>query len=268
MYQLFYEQVKRWTARDFWTPGFKAEVVLDTLLSPFVADIAGQRVGRELVLLAKEFPIRPVKNLKRREENRRCYQLDLGGGLMGRRPARVDYLLAAPATGTLYLAELKTERRSFKEMNQPLAMVWSSLPEADLFGFYRSVREEKTQARKKAWYAAALLRAAREAGIRLPPDAEQPPEIELLYLTLNDLSHSSQDCAVLDEQGGTLFRADFRTLCPGDTEWRYTLDEEPQTRSIRICPILRDFRGPAGSCWTQIEELLRGLNNPPEPEPG
>lgn len=92
----FFEMVRKWTVSDYRTPGIKAEVILDMLISEFIEDLLqyyfseqGFDVG--VTLLAKEFPIRT------NEEN----YLN----------AKVDYLVSV-GDDKLLLVELKTTNDS------------------------------------------------------------------------------------------------------------------------------------------------------------
>lgn len=93
-FESFYEDIKFWTLNDFCTPNIKAEVIFDMLLSPYIADIVKSGLlneNSELVLLAKEFPIKIRANNK---------------------GPKIDYLLWNGDT-QLYIVELKTDNESF-----------------------------------------------------------------------------------------------------------------------------------------------------------
>lgn len=108
-YKAFYQMVERWTVNDFCTPGLKAEVIIDMLLSEFIEEIVcyglhekegeGDWERDNFQLVAKEFPIVTNKN-------------DL-------RNIKIDYLIAFNSHRTngkkLYLVELKTTSESFSE---------------------------------------------------------------------------------------------------------------------------------------------------------
>ena len=100
-YQAFYEMVKKWTVKDYQTPGFKAEVLIDTLVSEFIEDIAADYLHIEedgvVKLLAKEFPIKTSTT----ETNK------------NKRNAKVDYLVMA--NDVFYLVEFKTSNQSLDE---------------------------------------------------------------------------------------------------------------------------------------------------------
>lgn len=97
----FYNMVKEWTVSDYCTPGIKAEVILDMLISDFIEELIQYHYFNtehrtySATLLAKEFPIRTSdKNL---------------------RNARVDYLMYVhnAEEEKLVLVELKSTNDSF-----------------------------------------------------------------------------------------------------------------------------------------------------------
>ncbi len=94
IYEDFYNTMKDWIVSDYHTPKIKAEVIIDMLISEYVADIVNDPVlpgeGKP-VLLAKEFPINGYKGV--------------------RNSPAVDYLVKRG--DVLYLVELKTDRSSF-----------------------------------------------------------------------------------------------------------------------------------------------------------
>lgn len=96
----FYELVKKWTISDYKTPGVKAEVILDMLISEFVEDIIKYHFCKsngnrgKVKLLVKEFPIRKNENSNQN--------------------TKVDYLISI-GTEQLLLVELKTTNDSFSK---------------------------------------------------------------------------------------------------------------------------------------------------------
>lgn len=94
----FFENVKKWTVDDYNTPGIKAEVILDMLVSEFVEDLIRyhykSKLGKdvEVTLLAKEYPIRTSN----------ANYLN----------AKVDYLVCINKE-ELLLVELKTTKDSY-----------------------------------------------------------------------------------------------------------------------------------------------------------
>ena len=91
----FYNMVKEWTVSDYCTPGIKAEVILDMLISDFIGDLLQLHYNTEkkVTLLLKEYPIQIY------EDNNRN--------------AKVDYLVYIEDT-KMVLVELKTTNDSFR----------------------------------------------------------------------------------------------------------------------------------------------------------
>lgn len=117
----FFEMVKNWTVNDYKTPGIKAEVILDMLISEFIEDLIGYYCGEKITLLAKEFPIRT------NDDN-----------FLN---AKVDYLVS---TGKkLILVELKTTKDSFK--SEQLDRMKDAVKDGaeKLIGFYNDICELK-----------------------------------------------------------------------------------------------------------------------------
>ncbi|MBD5559757.1 MAG: hypothetical protein HDQ87_05280 [Clostridia bacterium] len=97
-YKKAFEQIKQWIINDYYTPAIKAEVIYDTLLSPYIAEIVldqcGEQVQDDLQLVAKEMSVRDP------EEN--------DEQLLG---SKIDYVLADREKS--YMIELKTTDGSF-----------------------------------------------------------------------------------------------------------------------------------------------------------
>ena len=85
------KEIKKWVVNDYFTPNIKAEVILDTLLTPYIAQILKNQLSIHAELLAKEMSIK-----------------DINGST--NRGAKIDYVLED--TGTVYLVELKTTKGS------------------------------------------------------------------------------------------------------------------------------------------------------------
>lgn len=94
----FYHMVKEWTVSDYCTPGIKAEVILDMLISDFIGDLLQFHYnnGKKVTLLLKEYPIKIYED----EGNHRN--------------AKVDYLVCVE-DAKLVLVELKTTNDSFRD---------------------------------------------------------------------------------------------------------------------------------------------------------
>lgn len=125
MHDDFYTMVKDWTSRDYCTPGIKAEVILDMLISDFIEELIQCHYRKTLgkavdtvTLLMKEFPI------KTNEKNKRN--------------AKVDYLVRVDDT-ELILVELKTTRNSYKSKQEKMMLKAAKDGAGDLFAFYGQV---------------------------------------------------------------------------------------------------------------------------------
>ena len=46
---------------DYFTPNIKAEVILDTLLTPYAAEIINRKYGLETVFVTKQMSVRDIK---------------------------------------------------------------------------------------------------------------------------------------------------------------------------------------------------------------
>lgn len=93
-YKNFYDELKKNVVMDFCTAGIKAEVIIDTLITPYVCDIVktGLKIEESVELVAKEFPIYRDSNPTNLKN------------------AKVDYLLKSG--NTFYMVELKTTKGS------------------------------------------------------------------------------------------------------------------------------------------------------------
>lgn len=89
----FIDQIRKWVVNDYFTPNIKAEVILDTLLTPYIPQILKDQLNIDAVLLAKEMSI-PDE-----------------GEQFGSIGPKVDYVLAG--SDQVYLVELKTTNSSF-----------------------------------------------------------------------------------------------------------------------------------------------------------
>lgn len=104
IYKDFYEELKKNVVMDFCTAGIKAEVIIDTLITPYVCEIVkigllGKDNYRQqnwpvdkLELVAKEFPIEREKDQNNLQN------------------AKIDYLLRSG--NQFYIVELKTTKGS------------------------------------------------------------------------------------------------------------------------------------------------------------
>ena len=89
------KEIKKWVVSDYFTPNIKAEVILDTLLTNYAAEIikaqCGDKVGKNLHFITKEMSLL--------DEDR----TDNTG-------AKIDYILSD--SSCVYLVELKTTNGS------------------------------------------------------------------------------------------------------------------------------------------------------------
>lgn len=88
--------------KDYFTANIKAEVPIDTLITPIISDICKYKLG-ETVLLTKEMPIVKVE---RTEENKNSRSLSC---------CNADFVLLSKENETVYIVELKTSESSEKE---------------------------------------------------------------------------------------------------------------------------------------------------------
>lgn len=98
------DEIKRWVVNDYFTPNIKAEVILDALLTPYIADIVKAQcssVGKELAFVTKEMSI--AEFIPEQEEREKY----------GNRGTKIDYILADK--DYVYLVELKTASTSIDD---------------------------------------------------------------------------------------------------------------------------------------------------------
>lgn len=123
-HEAFYEMVKDWTMRDYWTPKIKSEVIIDMLISEFVEDIISyvisEGTSKNIKLISKEFPIPRVGQSKLECQEAVPTKEDT------RQYASVDFLMADTKneSSSLYFVELKTTKDSF-DGKQLLNMLWA-----------------------------------------------------------------------------------------------------------------------------------------------
>ena len=124
----FYEMVKDWTVSDFRTPGIKAEVIVDMLLSDFIDDLIRYHYcdseQSDVKLLTKELPIKALSMKEQSKETNRN--------------AKVDYLVSV-GNAKLILVELKTTNDSFdKTQKKRMEKAVETGPE-NLMEFYNKI---------------------------------------------------------------------------------------------------------------------------------
>ena len=115
-FRAFYEMVKKWTIRDYRTQKIKAEVIVDMLISEYIEEIVSQIFGKEIKLIAKEFPIARIGQKRKKNE---VYEQpnpkdSRSNRETNRQYASVDFLMSGTESGkpVLYLVELKTSDSS------------------------------------------------------------------------------------------------------------------------------------------------------------
>lgn len=87
------DKLRTWVVNDYFTPNIKAEVILDMLLTQYVAEIVNRQCGLNTVFITKEMSVD--------DETQR--NLNAAYGNMG---TKIDYILADREA--VYLVELKT----------------------------------------------------------------------------------------------------------------------------------------------------------------
>lgn len=161
----FYDMVKHWTISDYKTPGIKAEVILDMLLSEFIEDLLMFRLKtEEVTLLAKEFPI------------------NIGKGNLN---AKVDYLVCADKT-KLVMVELKTTSKSYDELQEERMKENAKKGAGELIKFYEDIADLKTlnlSAKTKYEYSRKMYKENLKNGNL---GEEMFSEVDYMYILLTD----------------------------------------------------------------------------------
>lgn len=185
----FFDMVKEWTVNDYRTPGIKAEVILDMLISEFIEDIIryhyktkGQ--DEKVTLLAKEFPIRT------NEEN----YLN----------AKVDYLVSV-GNKKLVLVELKTTNESYNDNQKNRMENAVEKGTKELLKFYSDIVDIKngnSSDCKKYNYSFDKFKA-NLAKVQLNEETvKSVPELDYLYILLTDSSKLKDKKLILSEYCG------------------------------------------------------------------
>lgn len=170
--------VENWTVSDYCTPGIKAEVILDMLISEFIEDLVryhyfGENKEYKVTLLTKEFPIRI------NEKNNRN--------------AKVDYLVSV-GSEKLVLVELKSTNDSFSKPQNDRMEQALSRKVKDLIEFYRELKVRNSSDRKKYEYA---LKKFEENLIKAQFDEQKVKEIECMYVSLTDSRNLPENKLIL-----------------------------------------------------------------------
>lgn len=182
----FFDMVKKWTVSDYCTPGIKAEIILDMLISEFIEDILqyhysdkGQK--EKVTLLAKEFPIRT------NEDN----YLN----------AKVDYLVSV-GNKKLVLVELKTTNDSFSNVQETRMEEAVNNGAEKLIEFYSDIAKIKngnSSDRKKYNYSFDKFKA-NLAKVQLDEETVKAvPELDYLYFFLIDSPKSEDKKLILSK---------------------------------------------------------------------
>lgn len=98
------DEIRKWVVNDYFTPNIKAEVILDTLLTPYITEILTDQAkdifSGELCFITKEMSVLESEESKKGS----------GYGNMG---TKIDYVLGDEKA--VYLVELKTTDSSIKK---------------------------------------------------------------------------------------------------------------------------------------------------------
>lgn len=189
---LFY-MIKKWTISDYKTPGIKAEVILDMLISDFVSDLLKFEWGKNVTLLTKELPI----------------EIKEGSKLN----AKVDYLVCAGET-ELVMVELKTTKKSYSDPQEKLMKANAKKSAAELIEFYKDIAELKTlnsSAKTKYKYSRKMYKENLKNGnLR----EEMFSEVDYMYILLTDSDEKIGKKLILTDycKGGRKFEVFMGSL--------------------------------------------------------
>lgn len=244
----FYNMVREWTVHDYRTPGIKAEIILDMLLSPFVADIVRQKFAekKKLHFLCKEFPIQPGKEIKQSKaeiaKSGIRHILAFEDKPKFYRPARVDYLLASEE-GTLYLAELKTADESYDDIQLLRMLHARELSAENLLHFFKEAQERTKQDEKYRFQEDEICRHAGVENLDDFMNKGRYDQIKIVYLTLDGLSRPKP--AICELTGNVPLKVELRSLDKNADKWKLNkLDTPPADIEITICNIIKDYQIP------------------------
>lgn len=173
----FYELIKDWTISDFHTPGIKAEVIVDMLISDFIADLLQYHYKRyDVVLLTKEFPIK-------------LYE-------MNNRNAKVDYLVSI-GDEKLILVELKTTNDSFIEEQRDRMKNAVNAGAEELLKFYKQIADLKTGNSSDRKKYKNIYRQYEEILSEAKLSGQTFEKVDYLYIFLTDCEVSEEKKLVL-----------------------------------------------------------------------
>lgn len=180
----FFEMVRKWTVRDYRTPGIKAEVILDMLISEFVEDLikyhfSEQNKTVDVNMLVKEFPIRTLDKDGNKKQNDK-----------NKRNAKVDYLVCINKK-ELLLVELKTSKKSFdkKQKNRMEQVIADGINE--LFDFYEEICKAKSGSKKYKFSELTLNDNLTEAEFSRE-DIRKKCKPDYMYIFLDDYSGNTK----------------------------------------------------------------------------
>lgn len=185
----FFEMVKEWTVSDYRTPGIKAEVILDMLISEFIEKLIHYHYfknsdGEKVTLLVKEFPIRTLKNEKNSKRN-----------------AKVDYLVSVD-NKKLVLVELKTADKSFndEQLNRMKTAINGGTEK--LMDFYYGIagfeKKNSNASRKYEYSKQTFIKNLQKAGLDINT-IKAISNLECLYISLTDSKNIKGDKLILTE---------------------------------------------------------------------
>lgn len=189
---LFY-MIKKWTISDYKTPGIKAEVILDMLISDFVSDLLKFEWGKNVTLLTKELPI----------------EIKEGSKLN----AKVDYLVCAGET-ELVMVELKTTKKSYSDPQEKLMKANAKKSAAELIKFYKKIATLDSlsqSAKTKYKYSLEIYeKRLNNSGLN---EAEFSA-VDYMYILLTDNEDIKDKKLVLTDycKGGRKFEVFMRSL--------------------------------------------------------
>lgn len=180
----FYELIKDWTVSDFHTPGIKAEVIVDMLISDFIEDLLqyhyfGEKEERyQVVLLTKEFPIKLCE--------------------MNNRNAKVDYLVSM-GDEKLILVELKTTNDSFTEKQKDIMVNAVNAGSEELMKFYKQIADLKTGNSSDREKYKSIFRQYEETLSEAKLSGQTLEKVDYLYIFLTDCNKLSEKKLILKD---------------------------------------------------------------------
>lgn len=122
------EILKRWVINDYFTPNIKAEVILDTMLSPYIGAVLSDNKDCPIIFVTKEMSINTsLINNKTTESDNKQNDSEKDKENIIRGP-KIDYVFAGKKS--VYLVELKTATGS---INDKQLEIYKNLAEKELF---------------------------------------------------------------------------------------------------------------------------------------